>query len=188
MKRKYFGFQLIILSTLAFVACRKECNEKNDIYYNILNDEKEVLKYTGNETIKYLHNKSDTVIFNGLGKSTYFNVSNSYDQCPVDIYHREGWLFSYIDNKDSNKIFVDQFIKETRSDVNFSFKNHRFGYSHGITEIMYFSTDTINGIKKVYTNVSKPLSLSNYSDTLYYDKIAGIIRVVTKNDIWELIE
>jgi len=188
MMSKHISILLILVISLAFVACKKECHEKEDEYYYILEDEKDVLKYTGNETIKYLHNKSDTVIFKGLGKSTYFNVSNSYDQCPVKYYYDEGWLFSYIDNKDSNKIYVNQFIKETRSDVNFSFKNHRFGYSHGISEIMYFSKDTIIGIKKVYTNVSKPLSLSNYSDTLYYDKISGIIRVVTKNDTWELIE
>jgi len=53
---------------------------------------------------------------------------------------------------------------------------------------MYFSKDTIVGLKKVYTNVSKPLPDSDFSDTLYYDKISGIIRVVTKNDTWELIE
>jgi len=187
MKRKYFGFQLIILSSLAFVACKKECNEKNDVYYYILNYERDILKYTGSDTLKYLHNKKDTVVFIGLGKSTYFNVSNSYDQCPVDIYHEEGWLFSFIDNKDSNKIFINQFVFDITSQINISFKRHQFGYSYGILEIKY-GVDTLFCLNKIYTNISKPYPYTDYGDTLYYDKFKGIVKVVTKHDTWELIE
>jgi len=184
---KHISILSILVISLAFVACKKECHEKEDEYYYILEDEKDVLKYTGNETIKYLHNKSDTVIFKGLGKSTYFNVSNSYDQCPVKYYYDEGWLFSYIDNKDSNKIYVNQQVRVITSDVSFSFKKHQFGYSYGTGEIEY-GIDTLFCLNKIYTNISKPIPYTDYGDTLFYDKLKGIVKVVTKNDTWELIE
>jgi hypothetical protein len=182
----------ILLLTLLFAyGCAKECDARKDIYYNIAEVDKNMLPYTGFDTITFVRTSvGDTHTFIGMGKTTnYDRTSLSYD-CS-DYYYRENYSYTFISNTFNSPLYIGQnipIVSENKAISYINFQNKFY------TDYLYLNQSNLDSIiilnKKYYNTqyITKSTSIpANYK--IYFNKEYGCLKMILENgETWEILE
>lgn len=83
MKKIVNSFTITTILLLTITSCSTECDEPTKVPLKQLSD---YVSYTGYDTLRFLHNNTDTQIFIGQGVSYFWVRKPAFDdtQCPED--------------------------------------------------------------------------------------------------------
>ena len=185
---KIFVLGLTILISNYFSGCSKDkCIQQPDQTFLMSSSDKAQIIYSGRDTLKFLHNAIDTIVFIGQGKQSYFNVEpGTGGDCPGANQKYEGYDIIYMSSQFSSKIFFSQHLYLSGgSEVTVDFNNSKFGYSS--TDIR-LAKDSINIFNQTYYNECVFYTYSNKTDTLYFNKSVGVLKISTLSDKWEIVK
>ena len=183
MKNKEYSiliYALVISSTFFSCSCKQEQTCPNPNQRTSFAQQGFTVDYQGNESLRFLHNKSDTQTFIGQGKKTYYTTVAGNDLGCAQDY--EACTITFI-----NKITNDAF--------NYLLENKRYQYKFkdSIFDDFLFSTGsnivTINNI--TYSNVGyfirKNITNDTNSSYMAYTPSKAFIKIKLNGEIWELI-
>jgi len=193
----YIFLSLILLtSILIFNTCKKssDCDPNNppvgqtrDLFPG---DKLSLLPYKDFDTIKFIKNNTDTVVFLGGKFETGYNTA--FDQDPTCPHADKVQYFKLILTNNLNGIItLYEYILgqplDYVSQYSITFKDRTYGpkdpnSSNSVIGYRDSTKNYIGGI--VYTDVYKFNGVSTY-DNLYYISGIGIIKIIYKNDIYE---
>lgn len=190
---------LILFSIVVTICnCKNECTPEK---INIV-DLPKYIPYTGNDTLRFLYNNTDTQTFIGQGLERFFVDSRIQpeDQC---YQQHESVRITFVNQLSSDeikmeyvfdKIYFDEarsFLENKFTYYKFYFNNTRYG-SVLVNGDLHFRNVIANGVNYNYINVFK-----YYSDTTYYfafrrpvdNNFSGIIKInTTNNGTFEIIK
>ncbi len=179
--------KLIYLTLLisVFYACQKDDCNKKDVYYNVRDVDKNMLPYSGYDTITYVRtNVGDTHTFIGIGKKVTYDVQSENADCGNTLYY-EKYYYTY-KSSDFNNIVIGQnipLVSTSRANTFFDFNNQYFDGSLYLNEA---NLDSIIVLNKKYYNVQFIPDDKPYK--AYFNKEYGCIKMVfTNGDTWELL-
>jgi len=196
MKLKtYISFIFLFLLGGIFIhSCTKgKCSQQPDETYYMKASDKAQIPYSGTDTLKFLHNAVDTILFIGQGKLSYFNVQyGMWGDCPAPIQRREEYTIKYTSTMYNSSIFYTYGIPyygSSGTQISIRFEDGEFGYELiGMRAPWTFNSLQI--ANKVYTNIALFDPTVNTSDSLYYNLQFGILRMSLKHNTskWEIIK
>lgn len=185
MKTKTFIilFSLIALSS-AFISCTQPCPNPPPVGYTFdlsPYDKSFCLPYKDFDTLKFLKNNLDTVIF--IGNKVAYSYNNSYSQedCPKIVKSQQGnqTFANNLGNTIALNLGVDY---SSSTDYSITFNQEVFGPYFPI-DMEIPKADTIYVKGKQYTYVF-PMTISTSLDTIYFNQV-GIIKIKYQNNIYE---
>ena len=187
MKTKIYSILLfsLILACAQIIACKKSngCDPNNPPAggtIDIAQEDKLVLfPYKDFDTMKFVKNNSDTILFLGGKIETGYSsqLDNNFD-CP----HLDKIQFMTLTF--TNNLYGNIVMYENNIHYSISFNNRTYGpVNNGF---VYFYKDTTNiSIRGVaYQNVYR-FNGSSTTDNLYFRPSIGIIKIIYKGDTYE---
>ncbi|MDP3929199.1 MAG: hypothetical protein Q8R57_09265 [Bacteroidota bacterium] len=200
MKHKILLIFLLFTST--FFSCRKDddtpCDNK-DYHYNLSEEDKSKVPYTGYDTLVFISNTNDTAVCIGQGKKQYYlrTVIPNYtiNNCSIpstDNY--EAYNYKFSSNNSKFNIEMNQYRKDEYGSESIYF------YFNNIFFILYStrvgnpnSNNFIDSIL-IQNNWYKSVSLTSkyfnpLYDKLFYNQEFGILKIQNSDstEIWELL-
>lgn len=156
-------FKLTIILVLFFIlsGCKKELG----IF--LLNDLKNENPYTGNETLKFLSNNGDTIVFHGNGRYTE-EFHSDYYYNNDKYYVNEKDKCSFI-NEESNYELYIELTSRTVSFHQASQPDERTSYLMQIYFIDQSGINT-NDCTSILSSVGLPI-INNYYKDFFYDNL-----------------
>jgi hypothetical protein len=199
MKHKLLLIFLLFTST--FFSCRKDddtpCDNK-DYHYNLSEEDKSKVPYTGYDTLVFVSNTNDTAVCIGQGKKQFYlrTVIPNYtiNNCSIpstDNY--EAYNYKFSSNNSKFNIELDQYKKNENgleyiffqfNKIYFILYNRRVGNPNSNNFI-----DSILVKDKWFKNVSMASrDFNSQYDNLYYNKNFGILKIqnADSSEVWEL--
>lgn len=183
-KTKIFSLLALLL---IFSNCAKECDDRKDIYYNVDEEFKKMLPYTGFDTITFVRTSvGDTHTFVGIGKTTnYDRTSLSYD-CS-DNYFRENYSYTFISNTFNSPLYIGQYVAQDSQKIPLTFINFENNFLEDFINFNFVKQD-IDTLKVLNTTYYKVEKMENgISKNAYFDKANGCIKIEMNNQSWELL-
>ncbi|MES2727828.1 MAG: hypothetical protein V4643_12040 [Bacteroidota bacterium] len=194
---KTLHLSILFLLILFYQSCGKEtdgCPDGVNNFYNLTDEEKNKIPYTGTDTLVFVSNQGDTATLIGQGKKqTYTRTTTGGNpDCGSKSYTYENYEkieFSFKgSNIDLNNIlFVAKrynspydYLSYYDCDINMTDK-----FNYGILE-----SHDINRYKDTVlyrNNIIKCLKMFSYTDTTtnyYFNNLYGIVKVTTTNKIF----
>ncbi len=188
--KNYSTFLLAFISVIfisSFPSCKSECTTQPDETFLLSSSDKAQIVYTGKDTLKFLHNSIDTIVFIGHGKQPYLEVESvTGGDCPGGNKNYEGYNITYVSSQYSSKIYFSHHLYLSGgSEVTVDFNDASFGYS--LTGVLW-GKDTIKTLNQTFYNACHFYTNSNKTDTLCFNKSIGILKISTLSDKWEIIK
>ncbi|MES2653960.1 MAG: hypothetical protein V4620_00115 [Bacteroidota bacterium] len=190
---KTLHLSILFLLILFSQSCGKVtdgCPQSTNDFYNLTDEEKSKIPYTGNDTLVFISNQGDTATLIGQGKKqTYKNITVPLGNPDCGGTHSENYEkieFSFKGaNIDLNNIlFVAKrynspydYMSYYDCDINMTYK-----FNFGILE-----SHDINRYKDTVlyrNNIIKCLKMFSYTDTTtnyYFNNLYGIVKITTNN-------
>lgn len=162
MKTQILTCLIAILAMLKLTSCSTECDEPTKI---LLKELDKYVPYTGYDTLKFLHNNTDTQTFIGQGINYFWvHEPKSEPSCPED--HQS--LAIQFRNQQNGNIIKMEYVYDRNffynKDENTYYKFYKNGISFGPeTRIYDLSPTIINGV-----DYSISFIFSLYQDTSEY--------------------
>ena len=185
---------LFLLGGIFILSCSKgKCSQLPDETYYLSSTDKAQIPYSGTDTLKFLHNAIDTILFIGQGKQSYFNVqSGMQGDCAAPIQRREEYTFKYTSTMYNSSIFYTYGIPsnaESGTQISILFEEGEF-YNELISIRAPWVFNSLQIANKVYTNIALFDPTVNTSDSLYYNLQSGILRMSLMHNTskWEIIK
>lgn len=194
MKKTIQLFSILLLVML-IQSCSKTdpCPKGQENYYNLTDEEKSKIPYTGTDTLVFISDKGDTATLIGQGKSQSYKrtTSGGNPDCQISYNYDNYELLTYsylgtnLDLKNIQFVarrFNSKYIYMSYYDCDI---NAMFKFNYGI----YESHDTVNYKDTIlYRNsIIKCLKLSSYTDSTtnyYFNNLFGIVKVGINNKIF----
>ena len=178
----------IFLTLIFAYSCAKECDAKKDIYYNVDEVDKNMLPYTGFDTLSFVRTSvGDTHTFIGIGKTAnYKRTSLTYD-CSA-YYFRENYAFTFISSTFNSPLYIGQYIPEVSESLTLSYVNFENIFIENWINFNLTKPDidSLKVLNKMYYKLEKLGQPIN--KTAYFDKTNGCIKIEMNNQTWELLE
>ena len=183
-----FYAAFILASVLLFGECKQEhtCPSPNAKVY--LQYSNQFVPYQGNEQLKFLHNNTDTQIFIGQGKTSYFINDNTASDMGCSKDH-ESTKINFINNTSKDTFlfkyeFDNALFPSSSSWNNYTF--YKFSYKGKIFDLQFTKSDTTNITlnNKKYYGYFIGTDSSNY---VGYNLTDRIFRIRINNETWDLI-
>ena len=179
------------LSIALFDACKPNCDSNNPPKgqtKNIVPDDKPILfPFKNFDTIKFIKNNTDTIIF--LGDQIVTGYNQALDQ-DLSCAHADQLQFMQLTftNKTYGNITFYENVQPQNNDYNthysITFIDRTHGPNDAISVSSYSDTTHVSIRGVVYIHVYKFNGNTN-TDNLFYIPSLGIIKVIYKNDIYE---
>lgn len=174
MKNFYKKILVLIVIITITNSCQKECHPE-DIYYNIDDNYKTYLNYTGFDTLIFVRNSTGvTHTFINTGKITNYQMFRGSYDCS-DYFHYENYAYKFVSSNFDSPLYVGQF----RSQNGGSFSNISFNkyYFEGYVTFNNLKTDLDSLIigNKIYKNVE--VINSNKNNKAYFNKEFGLVKM-----------
>ncbi len=185
MKTKTITY-LLLLGTF-FYACSK-CEETTGSTRKVSPlDITLLFPYDNIKTVKFLKNKSDTVIFHNSGLQTTYNYTSTQSDCPEKIPLEEKYL-QFIDSINGNEFLLMLYINSafySNFAISINNKIYANGNSLGFTKT---SNPPISSIilGKRYDTITSVINVFNDSLT-FKKKNYGLLKFTTNGNTFELI-
>jgi len=203
MKHKILLIFLLFTST--FFSCRKDddtpCDNK-DYHYNLSEEDKSKVPYTGYDTLVFVSNTNDTAVCIGQGKKQYYlrTVIPNYtiNNCSIpstDNYEAYNYKFS----SNNSKFDIDFNIYQKYGEgigsktINIIY-NNKYEFVLFLSQINKKSSDSyIDSIitqEVWYKDVSITfLNFDKSLNRLFYNQEFGIIKIQNSDstEVWELL-
>jgi hypothetical protein len=187
---------LLILFTSTFFSCRREGSLciPNHTYQNMMESDKLLVKYTGEDTLIFVNNFNDTAICIGQGKKQYYLIEpiNNYnkDTCTVRSTHNYE-AFRYTFNSPTSEFYFDLLLRAGAITINY--KNRisfeiSLGHINERRAVTYLDSITI--LNKTYKNVTFSNQFYNPKFArLYYNQEFGVLKIQNSDstEVWELL-
>jgi hypothetical protein len=178
---------LLLLTLLFAYGCAKECDARKDIYYNVDEEYKKMLPYTGFDTITFVRTSvGDTHTFIGIGKTTnYDKTSLSYD-CS-DYYFRENYSYTFISNTFYSPLYIGQYVAPDSQKIPLTFINFENILIEDFINFNFIKPDidSLKVLNKTYFKIEKLGQPNN--KTAFFDKTNGCIKIEMNNETWDLL-
>lgn len=178
------------LFILTFNSCKDDCVNDKDIIMDLYPQNiAKVMPYTGNETLRFLKNKSDTISFVGEGRKTSYSREQTQSPC-IEFEQLQNMNVSFHSSKNDETIGYDYYVMSrafsnaAMVDVNYNRK------LVGTYDNIYFFTNQRPEIKKdtacgvPYDSVSK---FTHKLGNLTFKPGFGIIKFTINDNMYELI-
>lgn len=189
-KIKHKRFILIILtSILLFNTCKKDCDPNNPPTGDTVDlgqeDKISLFPYKDFDTMKFIKNNTDTVLFLGGKFETGYNTGLTQDpNCPrADKLQYMKLIFT---NKLNGAITFYEYRLgqplDYGTEYSITFNDRTFGPSNEVYGYRDSTKVSIRGI--TYTNVFKFNGASTI-DNLYFVHGFGILKIIYKNDTYD---
>jgi hypothetical protein len=179
---------------LSTMICILGCGEanveydcKNDVYYNLTEDERNKIPYKERDTLIYLSNIGDTAIVYGeISNSHYYRKEGGGGNCPVWGTYAEYRVFIFIsENNELDSIRLNWSVNMNNLERNFFVNNQRLLINNINNTNSYTDTITYKG------NIVKGMPIHQNHDRFkyyLYNYNYGLLRIVTTNNkTWTLI-
>ncbi|MFY8190131.1 MAG: hypothetical protein ACOVK9_04135 [Bacteroidia bacterium] len=204
MKHKILLIFLLFTST--FFSCRKDddtpCDNK-DYHYNLSEEDKSKVPYTGYDTLVFVSNTNDTAVCIGQGKKQYYlrTVIPNYtiNNCTIpstDNY--EAYNYKFSSNNSKFDIEINAYRKsgiglsgsysiqiEYNASINYILLLYQIGEKQAYN---FRDSVLING--KWYRDISISFidSKKQFTPKLFYNKEFGILKIQNSDstEFWEL--
>ena len=194
MKNKsYFVLFLVLAFSSAFMFC---CSNKSDDHCPNPNVKVSLLyrddyvPYQGNEKLKFLHNNSDTQIFIGQGKETYYVTEgiSAQGECPKDY---ESVRVKFL-NQTTNDLFTLAYERDKTSFPNIvdwnNYTFYKIAYKGKIfkNQIYNYNNDSIH-INNVFYKHVLIIGFDTTSNYIAYRGGIGVLKIKMDSENWDLI-
>ncbi len=186
---KYAGFLLIFV--LLQVGCKRHCADPTIKRMEFQPGKGYIVPYQGNDTIKFLRNHTDTLVFFGEGWQTYFTDLTDYncDGCCITEMTVSPSRKLYLSTTDKKeRILFDESMRSNNlMRINILYKGHKvyldeeqFGGNFNYT---------VNGVN--YNQVYQTSSINYFNfpgDIMYFNLSKGMLKYQMQDgDILELL-
>jgi hypothetical protein len=205
MKHKISLLLIFFIST--FFSCRKDddtpCDNK-DYHYNLSEEDKSKVPYTGYDTLVFVSNTNDTAVCIGQGKKQFYlrTVIPNYtiNNCSIpstDNY--EAYNYKFSSNNSKFKIDVNLY-RDSKAGIGLIPKTLEAVFNDVSGFVFYL--DDIGKIRK--KNYFDSLEIKNYSYKnvyisfqnfmpdlykMYYNQEFGVLKIQNRDstEVWELL-
>ena len=190
-------FAIILSSAFLFHSCIKDSSSNNSSpcgpqinnYYYVSASDKANIPYTGTDTIKLQYSGGPTANFIGQKKdSGYDKQAVLSTDCPNQIINNTQYYNTkYVSSNYSLPLYVKvgQPYGVNTSYLTINFDNKDFIASvSDISVTKYQKIFIING--KQYSAISM-IPFYNYTDTIYFSKDYGIVKMISSANTWTII-
>ena len=198
---------LLILLTSTFFSCRKDddtpCDSK-DYHYNLSEEDKSKVPYTGYDTLVFVSNTNDTAICIGQGKKQFYlrTVIPNYtiNNCTIpstDNY--EAYNYKFSSNNDKFSIDFNMY-KDSKAGIGLISETIEIKFNEIVDFLFYIDDigkirkknylDSLEINKYFYKNVH--FSFQNFKldlHKIFYNKEFGILKIQNSDstEVWELL-
>jgi hypothetical protein len=200
MKTQHLPLLLLgcfILSSLFTLSnCKDDCAEKKIL----LKDLERYVPYTGNDTLRFLHNSSDTQIFVGQGLERFYVKHKKQEDyaCPEE---HESVRIRFKNIQTNDEIKMEYVFDLTEFSVSSSADNSYTNYKFYSNNAYYGSVLTKDDLK--YSTVKSNDKVFNYIRFFYYPNnktyffayrppvdgnYSGIVKIKRQSDTLEIIQ
>lgn len=193
MKTKIYSVLLfaLILTCLQFIACKKDCDPNNPPTGDTVDlgqeDKISLFPYKDFDTIMFIKNNLDTVIFLGGKIENGYNTALNGDiNCP-SLDKLQYMQLVFTNNVYGNIKLYENTLPQTNgynTKYSISFSDRTYGTVDAGSVFLYQDSTqiTIKGVayKKVYK-----FNNSSTTDNLYFVHNVGVIKIIYKGDTYE---
>ena len=195
---KTLAYILILLgSILTLSNCNRECDEVITVN---LKDLHKYVPYTGTESLRFLHNSTDTQTFVGQGMERFY-VANKRQQDDGCYQNHESVRIRFVNPQTQHEIKMEYVFDKTDFNVSSSADNSYINYKFYYNNIYYGSVLSKDDLK--YSTIESNSKMYNYIRSFHYPKnklyffayrppvdgnYSGIVKIKTENDTLETIE
>jgi len=179
--------QYCIICSLLLFACNK-CEETTKSPSRVDQSDIPILfPYNRKDKVKFLKNKTDTVIFYKTDLVTTYSYTTTQEDCPSRIPLEQKYL-TFIDSVEGNSFMLFNYVNASSSD-HFRIIINNMTIADGYTNQFImpyppFKSTTILGLK--YDTTSTWSNMANDSVT-YKTLRYGVLRFTSNKNIFELI-
>jgi hypothetical protein len=187
MNAKLMMLEYCIICSLLLFACNK-CEETTKSPSRVDQSDIPILfPYNGNDKVKFLKNKTDTVIFYKTDLVTKYSYTTTQEDCPSKIPLEQKYL-TFIDSVEGNSFMLFNYVNASSSD-HFRIIINNMTIADGYTNQFImpyppFKSTTILGLK--YDTTSTWSNMTNDSVT-YKTLRYGVLRFTSNKNTFELI-
>lgn len=191
MKIIFYLYLGLVFFTVLFSSCyyEKDCDTskfpKNK--YSLSEDSKIAFAYKGGDTIRFLKNNVDTILYNGGGIDTFFRESVVLLECDGDIRLYEGYktLLNSLNGVDFTVILQSSESNPSITGISILYdKASKFFLDvEDVKGPPDIDSMIVNG--KKYYNVF--VLLNGAEEALYYNIDVGIIRLLSQGNKLEIL-
>jgi hypothetical protein len=187
LNAKLMMLQYCIICSLLLFACNK-CEETTKSPSRVDQSDIPILfPYNGRDKVKFLKNKTDTVIFYKTDLVTTYNYTTTQEDCPSKIPLEQKYL-NFIDSVEGNNFTLFYFVDESLySSFRIIINNQTIADGSPNQFIMPYppiKSTTILGLK--YDTTSTWCNMANDSVT-YKTLRYGVLRFTSNKNTFELI-
>jgi hypothetical protein len=178
---------MMLICSLLLFACNK-CEETTKSPSRVDQSDIPILfPYNGKDKVKFLKNKTDTVIFYKTDLVTKYSYTTTQEDCPSKIPLEQKYL-TFIDSVEGNSFMLFNYVNASSSD-HFRIIINNMTIADGYTNQFImpyppFKSTTILGLK--YDTTSTWSNMANDSVT-YKTLRYGVLRFTSNKNTFELI-
>jgi hypothetical protein len=178
---------MMLICSLLLFACNK-CEETTKSPSRVDQSDIPILfPYNGKDKVKFLKNKTDTVIFYKTDLITTYSYTTTQEDCPSKIPLEQKYL-TFIDSVEGNSFMLFNYVNASSSD-HFRIVINNMTIADGYTNQFImpyppFKSTTILGLK--YDTTSTWSNMTNDSVT-YKTLRYGVLRFTSNKNTFELI-
>lgn len=183
MKTKNYSILFSVIVIGFFLCSCKSCPDTPQAgnTYNLTNNAG-LLPYKDFDTIKFLKDNLDTVVFLGSKVNYSYNTAYTHDDCPLVEKLQQGtqMFTSNLGSSFSLLYHILPSYEGHSGQYSISFNNESFGPYDEIDVLYITNKDTLYVVGKPYIGIQKLIS---NTDTIYYK--AEILRIKYQNTVYE---
>ncbi len=176
-----------LFSSILMTSCYYDCDESKlpRNTYLLPNDAKDAFAYNGNDTIRFLKNNKDTIVFIGSEIDSFYVERPRILECDgeIAIYEEYEIIFTSLE---TSQIKINlQYPKFAKTGVSIEYGLSPFIFflsTEKSNSLPDFDSLKING--KYHYDI---FMLSDFNATLYYTKENGIIKIITNTEKLEIL-
>jgi hypothetical protein len=183
-----YSICFLISLIVILASCEKNKCDKRDIYYNVSDERKNMIPYTGYDTLTFIRTSlGDTHTFIGNGKKITYDIQVETAECGNTLYY-EKYFYTYNSKTYNSSLIIGQYTNNNNTEAGetyIDFQNQIFNGSVNFN----FVKPNLDSLK-VLNNVYKKIEIipDNKSYAAYFNKEYGCIKLVfTNGDTWELL-
>jgi hypothetical protein len=184
MKKIYY----LIILTFNIIACKRDCPQSTDPVKTVSKYDIDLLfPYNGINKLRFLKNKTDTLVFYKTNMETSYSYTTTQADCPVKIPLEQKYLV-FVDSIESNSFILFNYVNASFS-KNFRIIINNQTIADASTADFVRPYPPINKIKILGTDYDTVSSWQNHNnDTIVYKTLRfGLIKFTFNNNTFELI-
>jgi hypothetical protein len=179
---------IIFFTLLLTYSCERECGDLKDIYYYVDEVDKNMLPYTGFDTITFVRTSvGDTHTFVGIGKTISYNKTVETVEYCGRTFFRENYAYTFISKTFNSPLYIGQYIPEVSIRTPISYINFENKFLEGDIDFDFIrqDIDSLIILGKKYYKVE--IIGKDNNQNAYFDKTSGCIKIERNNETWELL-